>query len=185
MKNKIISKRKIIGICLFLLGVFLLSSQLFPNQAFYKYLILIFILIISVGFIIYSTRSEKNRKLIIPGISFSLLSLFILSYFVFFNNYPFEKIWPIIGLFPAISLIVYYLISPAKSPSTIVPGIFIGIMSSVIFIKMNFENDNISFQQILLIIISSMIILSGLGFMFSKKIRDIKKHLKANDNEEE
>ena len=83
------------------------------------------------------------------------------------------------GLFPSIALIAYYLISSSKSPATIIPGIFIAIISLVIFFN-TADIVSIDFKSFLIILIASMLIVIGLYLIFQKKIDKIKKIIEKN-----
>lgn len=138
----LVTTKRLTGIYIFIIGIGLLLKAIFPEI---NIAIIFFILLfaISLNFIYIAVKKEKRKRMIIPGVILLLLSLFLALHFLFLYQYvDFIKIWPIIGLFPSIALIVYYLISTTRSPGIIIPGIFIGIFSIVILIK------NMSFLKI-------------------------------------
>lgn len=173
-----LSKKQVLGIYIFLLGIAVLIKIIFPNIKIVFFVFGIFI-VISINLIISSIKKDVSKKFIIPGITLFLLSTFLIIYFLFLSNITFSKIWPIMGLFPSIALISYYLISTAKSPATIIPGIFIAIISLVIFFN-TADIVNINFKTFLIILIASMLIIIGLYLIFQKKIDEIKKIIEKN-----
>jgi hypothetical protein len=170
-----ISSKKLTGLYVLIIGIAILLKTIFPDiNNLYLFFVLIFI--ISINFIVVSIRSDKTKRLIIPGIIFLLFAVFMFLYFLILYKYcSFKKIWPVLGLFPSAALIVYYLISIAKSPALIVPGIFIGIISIVILLK-NFGIMKINFLNFTLILISSMLIIIGTYLIFQKKIEILNKN---------
>ena len=88
---------------------------------------------------LYMTLYKSRRTVLQKSLNHTgilLLSTFLIIYFLLLENcISFDKIWPIMGLFPSIALIVYYMISSSKSPATIIPGIFIAIISLVLFLN--------------------------------------------------
>ncbi|MCK4798475.1 MAG: hypothetical protein KAT05_13930 [Spirochaetes bacterium] len=185
MKKRIlIPTKKLLGIYIFIIGLSILIKILFPDLEGI-YFILSFIIIVSINFIIKSVRLQKSKRFIIPGITLLLSSVFFLFYLLFFKNiYRFDKIWPILGLFPSISLIFYYIISTRKSPATIIPGLFIGLMSFVLLL-ITTGIFKIKFTDFLIMLLAGMIIVIGLYLMFDKQITNIKKHIKDKVNSTE
>ena len=178
--NKLISKKHLMGLYIFLIGISILIKIIFPFLKVYFFLISL-LAIISINVIISSLKKEKNKRYIIPGLTLFFTSMFFLLYFFFIKNYVNIKyIWPVWGLFPSISLIIYYFISNKKSPHIIIPGIFIGFISIVLLLNVN-EIMIINFSSFLLILIAFMLMITGLYLIFNEKLRDIKESKKQKD----
>jgi hypothetical protein len=169
-----LSSKKLTGLYVLIIGMAILAKTIFPAiNNLYLFFILLFI--ISINFIVVSIRNDRTKRLIIPGVIFLLFAVFMFLYFLLLYKYcTFIKIWPVLGLFPSIALIIYYVISVSKSPAIIIPGIFIGIISLVILMK-NFGIMKINFLNFTLILISSMLIIIGLFLIFQKRIEDLNK----------
>lgn len=159
--------KKILGLYVFILGIAILIKVIFIKLQI-GYFFLFFMFSISIHMILIALFT-KRKRFIIPGIILFLSSIFIFFYYIYFIKYiDFKNIWPIIGLIPAISFIFYYIISVKKSLTTIIPGIFICILSLVMLL-ITLGIFKINFLDLLLILISSMFIIVGLFFLFNKK----------------
>jgi hypothetical protein len=159
--------KKILGLYIFILGLLILIKVIFINLQI-GYFFLFFIFTISIHMILIALCT-KRKKFIIPGTILFLFSIFIFFYCIYFINFiDLKNIWPIIGLIPSISFIFYYIISVKKSLTTIIPGIFICILSLVMLL-ITLGIFKIKFLDLLLILISSMLIIVGLFFLFNKK----------------
>lgn len=175
MKIKLFN-RKIIGLYIVIIGFFILLKTLLPDLKIIFFL-LIFFIFFSIHLILQIIISKKRKKLIVTAITLLLTSLFFLLYMVYFKNYyKFEIIWPILGIFPAVGLITYYIISNNKSPSAIIPGIFI-VLLSIILLLMTNDLIQIDFISILILLLAGMFIFTGLFLIFKKEIEKIKKQL--------
>ena len=178
---KIITKKQIMGLYIFVIGISILIKIIFPSLKIYFFLISLLI-IISINITISSFKKGKNKRFIIPGTILLLLSMFFLLYFLFIYKYiNLKYIWPILGLFPSISLIIYYFLSNKKSPHIIIPGIFIGFLSIVLLLNAN-GIMIIDFISFLLILIAFMFIITGLYLIFHEKLRELKKQKNKNIN---
>jgi len=133
-------------------------------------------IIISINLILLSfNKKEKNKRFIIPGLILFLSSIFFILYFLIIQNYiNIKYIWPIIGFFPSISLILYYLVSNKKSPHTIIPGIFIGFLSIILLLNTS-GLMMIDFISFLLILIALMFVVTGLYIIFHDKFNYLNK----------
>jgi hypothetical protein len=179
--NKIISKKQILGLYICIIGLVILIKIIFPFLKLHFFL-LFFLVIISLNIIISSFTKDKNKRYIIPGLTILFSSIFLLLYFFVIEKYiNLKYIWPILGLFPSISLIIYYLISNKKSPHILIPGIFIGFLSIILLLNTT-GIMIINFSSFLLILISFMLIITGLYLVFHDKLRELKKQ-KENNNE--
>jgi hypothetical protein len=165
--KKYFKTKQLIGLYILIIGLCIIVRITLPEVKVI-YILLAFLIIISIHLIIKSLSSRKKR-MIVPGITLLFLSIFILIYLLFLNNFvTMNHLWPIIGIFPAISLIIYYIISEIKSPATVIPGIYIGILSIVLFlITMNIIQ--LKFINFLIMLIAGMLIIIGLYLIFYKK----------------
>ncbi len=180
--NKLISKKQLLGLYILIIGLGILLKIIFPFLKFYFFLLLLFT-ILSIHLIILSLKKNKNKKLIISGLTLFLTSIFFLLYLLLIKQYiDFNYIWPILGLFPSFSLIIYYLISNKKSPHTIIPGIFIGFSSIILLLNIN-GIMIIDFISFLLILIAFMFIITGLYLLFHNNIKNVKKNKDDDDDE--
>jgi len=175
MKIKLFNS-KIIGLYILFIGFFILLKTLLPELKIIFFL-LIFFIIFSIHLILQILISKKRKKLIVTAITLLLTSLFLLIYFFYLKNYyGIDKIWPILGFFPSIGLIVYYFISNNRSPSSIIPGIFI-ILLCIILLLLTNNLIQIDFISILILILAGMFIFTGLFLIFKKNIEKFKKQL--------
>lgn len=175
MKIKLFNS-KIIGLYILFIGFFILIKAVLPDMKIIFFLLTFFI-IFSIHLILQILISKKKKKLIVTAVTILLTSLFLLIYFFYLKKfYGVDKIWPILGFFPSIGLIVYYFISNNKSPSSIIPGIFIIILSIILLLMTN-NLIQIDFITILVLLLAGMFIFMGLFLIFKKKIEKIKKQL--------
>jgi hypothetical protein len=168
---------KIFGIYILIFGVIILLKILFLSEFKFLYILLIIISIASCDLIIRSLISRKRRILIIPGTIILLSCIFFLVYLLIDPLFLyFGKIWPILGMFPATAMIIFYMISYKKRASIIVPGIFLFFLS-IILILFTTSVINLPFTYFLLLLIPSMIILTGLYLIFRNEIIDLKNNI--------
>lgn len=173
--KEIITKKQLVGLYIFLIGIIILIKVIFPYLKLHFFLLSIFI-IISINLILLSFhKKEKNKRFIIPGLILLLSSIFFILYSLVIHNYiNFIYIWPVIGFFPSVSLILYYFFSAKKSPHTIIPGIFIGLLSIILLLNTT-DIMVIDFISFLLILIALMFVVTGLYFLFHDKLNHMKK----------
>lgn len=177
-----IKNSKMVGFYLLFIGIVALAKILFLHEFKIIYVILILIMIPSVDFIIRGSAKKRYRGFLIPGITFLLTSLFLFFYLVFIdkNVFGISKIWPIFGIFPAISLVTYYITTPQKEPKIIIPAIFLFLLS-VIFLFYTYGVITFKFKFILLLLIPLFIVFVGLYFIFNKEIKFFKKQRDSNN----
>ncbi|MCG8572375.1 MAG: hypothetical protein MJB14_19765 [Spirochaetes bacterium] len=175
---KIPRKRKL-GVYILAIGIIIFLKIVFYQQFPVLNLMLFFVLFASIDLIVYSfSRKKKTNHFFIPGATLSLSALFLIFYIYFFekNNYSLEQLWPILGIFPGISLILYYIFFTPRSRSTIVPGFFI-TMLSVVFLLVRLDIINLDLQKFLLLLIPIFLIIIGLYLIFDDKIRLIQEQI--------
>ncbi len=161
----IIFSKKWLGLYIIFIGLSIFLKIIFGIK--FVFFILIFFIFISIHLIVISISKEKRKKLIIPGISLILTSTYFLINFLLLEKFiPFKKIWPILGFFPSFSLISFYLISKRKNPATIIPGIFIGLLSIILLLIIT-KILKLEFKTFLLVVISGMLIFIGLYLIFN------------------
>lgn len=176
--KKIISKRQVMGFYVFIIGLSIILKTIFPGFKLI-YFFFAFLIIISIHLIISSLFSTKSKKLIIPGVTLLLLALFLKLYFLLLYRFvEFRSIWPVLGLFPAAGLILYYIISSNKNPATIIPGIFISILSIILLLNTT-HVFKLKFINFIIIFLAGMFIITGLYLIFYKEINIFKKLLKS------
>jgi hypothetical protein len=172
-----ISKKQIMGFYVLIIGLSIILKTVFPGFKLI-YFFFAFLIIISIHLIIKALSSTKSKKLIVPGVTLLLLSLFLKSYFLFLYRFvEFRSIWPILGLFPAIGLILYYIISCNKNPATIIPGIFISILS-IILLLITTHVFKLKFINFIIIVLAGMFVITGLYLIFYNEISIFKKLMK-------
>jgi hypothetical protein len=170
-----LSKKKILGLFLLIFGITILLMIIFPRIDIN---IMVFVALMSVMLIVKAFETQGSKRYIIPGLMFLLISIFLILYYLFFEDeIELKRIWPILGIFPGISLIVYYIMSKTRSLATIIPGIFILLLSLVI-LMITIGVINISFRTFLALLVSGMIIITGLYFVFNNEIKFFQKHIK-------
>ncbi|HPK62266.1 MAG TPA: hypothetical protein PK426_07440, partial [Spirochaetota bacterium] len=152
-KKLLLSVKKTAGLYIFILGIIFFLKIFFPEELRLIYILLILISVISLDLIIRAFYNKKRVKLLIPGFIFLPTAIFFLIYLIFLgegkSNIKF--IWPIIGIFPGLSLIIYYLKSEKRSPSIIIPGIFLIVFSGALLL-FNLKIINFSFQFFLIML---------------------------------
>ncbi len=183
--KEITTKKQLVGLYIFLIGIILLIKVIFPSLQL-QFFLLSVLIIISINLILLSfNKKEKNKRFIIPGLILLSTSIFFILYFLIIEKYlNLKYIWPIIGFFPSISLIIYYIISNKKSPHTIIPGIFIGFLSIILLLNTS-GLMMIDFISFLLILIALMFIVTGLYFIFHDKLNYLKKQPDNKSNTKE
>jgi len=170
-----LSKKKILGLFLLIFGITILLMIIFPRIDIN---IMVFVALMSVMLIVKAFETQGSKRYIIPGLMFLLISIFLILYYLFFEDeIELKRIWPILGIFPGISLIVYYIMPKTRSLATIIPGIFILLLSLVI-LMITIGVINISFRTFLALLVSGMIIITGLYFVFNNEIKFFQKHIK-------
>lgn len=180
MNDKKLFNRKVVGIYVIIFGIFFLMKSLFPNLEI-LFFFLVFLAIISLHTTIKIMKIKKKKGLLVLSNSLFLISLFFLIYIIWLKNYfSLKLLWPVLGFFPGISLIQYYFSSSNKSPSILIPGLFIILLSFVLLLLANHYIE-IDIRTTLMLITSSMFILTGLILVF-KKNKAHKNHLN-NKNE--
>ncbi|HRU42942.1 MAG TPA: hypothetical protein P5322_00295 [Spirochaetota bacterium] len=166
-KKLLLSVKKTAGLYIFILGIIFFLKIFFPEELRLIYILLILISVISLDLIIRAFYNKKRVKLLIPGFIFLPTAIFFLIYLIFLgegkSNIKF--IWPIIGIFPGLSLIIYYLKSEKRSPSIIIPGIFLIVFSGALLL-FNLKIFNFSFQFFLIMLAPTVLTLSGMYLLF-------------------
>lgn len=177
--------KKTIGYYLIIIGLIVLVSLLFPKIFTPLYLTALILFFSSINFIVIAFR---YRKFIIVGINLLLLAIFLVLYNALFYkiNLTMDKIWPSLGIIPAISMAVYYIISKKKRPSIIIPATFIFLLSTVLLL-FSTQIIKISFTKFLLLLLAGIFILFGMLVIFTNKIKifDSKKVRKKINKEVE
>jgi hypothetical protein len=167
-KIKLIPSRKLLGVYIILLGLSLFFKVIFSDLKIILF-VLSLVALLSINSIIRIFNNKLNKKYIVISVFSLLMSLFFIIYILFLEKIvKIDRLWPIMGFFPALGLIVYYFISEKKNPATIIPGIFIALLSFVLMVITLGLFPLISFEKILLLIISFMIIFIGMYFVFKK-----------------
>jgi hypothetical protein len=175
---------KVVGIYILLLGMIILFKILFAELFTGVHIILIILTVASLDLTIRGLFMNKRKFLLIPGIIIFLTCIFLLIYIFFIDphfNY-FANIWPVMSSFPAISLIVFYLRSSKKRTAIIVPGIFLLILS-IILLLFTTHIITLKFTTFLLLLIPSMIIITGLYLIFRNELEIFKKKIKKKHNQ--
>lgn len=173
-------KKKVLGLYLLIIGIVVLLKILFVDEFSVVYILLIIVLFASIDMIVRALKNKKKEKsLYIPGLILCLTTVFLSIYLLLLTDtiFTIEKLWPLFGIFSGISLISYYFIFIPKSPSTIVPGIFITIVS-IILLASRIGFFCVDFKKFLLLLIPAFIILIGLYFIFDEKIKELKNQIK-------
>jgi len=164
-------RSKIIGIYLLFIGVVTLLKILFFVELKIIYIVLLLFFTISIDLLVRGIVIKRARGFLIPGITFGLTSLFLIIYISFLDNtfFNIKRIWPILGIFPSISLIIYYILTPRRDPKIIIPAIFLGLLS-LIFIFYTCGIIFFKFKFVILLMIPFLIIFIGLYFIFGNEI---------------
>jgi len=185
-KNLLLSVKKTAGLYIFVLGIIAFLKIFFPKELRLIYILLILISVISLDLIIRSFLHKKRLKLIIPGFIFLPTAIFFLIYLIFLGDGKsnIKFIWPVVGVFPGLSFIIYYLKSEKKSPSIIIPGIFLIVFSSALLL-FNLKIFSFSFQFFLIMLVPTVLTLSGLYLLFSKEFNYLKKNINKKKNKNE
>lgn len=183
-KKKILSTRKLAGFYILLLGLIILFKIIFIKEFKIIYIFLLIIGIISLDFTVRGFIKKKRIKFLIPGVFFLLSSLFFTIYFILkdLTNYSIIYLWPIIGVFAGVSLVVYYLKSEEKSEAIIVPAFFL-IFLGIVLILFTSKILNFGFRYFLIFLIPGLIILLGIYLIFAKEIKYLTKYLDRNNKE--
>ncbi|OHD13327.1 MAG: hypothetical protein A2086_11655 [Spirochaetes bacterium GWD1_27_9] len=184
MKNLFnIKTSKIIGFYIFTVGLIILFKLLFLEQFKIIYIALFLLILPAIDFTVRGFRKKKRRSFLIPGITFLTGCLFFLVYIFFFNpNYgSLIKVWPVIGIFPALGLITYYIFTPKRDPRIIVPAIFF-LFLSIVLLFFTTGIINFKFRYFLLLLLPFMVILVGLYLLFNNEIKNIKKNIDKNSD---
>lgn len=183
MKKKLtLSTRKLIGFYILLFGLIILFKIIFLKEFKIIYIILVIIFIISLDFIVRSIIKKRKDLLLVPGIFFLLSDIFLLAYFILKEtiHYDIIYLWPIIGIFAGISLVVYYFRSKEKNAAIIVPGFFFIFLGSILIL---FTSNilNFGFKYFLIFLLPGLIILLGVYLIFAKEIKYLKRYFKKNN----
>ncbi len=153
-------RRKLLGVYILLIGILLLVKFMMNITLLYVFVGLLLLpgIELIMGVIIY----KRSKKLLIPGITLLGTSLFLLFYLLFSRELQgLLKFWPVIGISPAIGLIVYYFTTGSKNPATIIPGVFILLMC-IILMFFSLGVFSFSFKDFILISVPVIIILFGI-----------------------
>ncbi len=156
-------RQKLIGIYIILIGTLFLLKFLLRHTMIY--VVIGLIMLPGIELMIRTIVLKKSKKLVIPGITLIGTSLLLLLLLVFKKSISLNMFWPLLGISPALSLIIYYCISSSKNPATIIPGIFILIMSIVLQL-FSLNIFNFEFRDFVFLLIPIMIILFGLFLLF-------------------
>lgn len=176
MKIKLPGK-KVLGFYVLTIGVLSFFKVLFYEMLSIGYVMAVLLLIMAVDMVVRSlvVKGQKDRKLFIPGATLLQGILFFFLYYLIFAKIglTFEKLWPVLGVFPGLSLILHYLIFQRKSPTVVVPGIFITLLSIVILL-INLDIFKIGFKHFLMLLIPLFAIILGLFLILGKESDDDK-----------
>lgn len=180
MSRRLLKKREI-GLYTLILGIFIMLKTFFPNLKL-LFFFLMFLAVLSLHITIQIMLTKKRKRMLVLSISVLLSSIFFVTYILWFkNSVSLKSIWPILGFFPGIGLVVYYFFSTSKNSSTIIPALFI-ILLSVIMLLLSNDFIQIDFTTILMLLISLMLILAGLLLVFRKNIEKIKNEIEGLNN---
>lgn len=168
------SKKKIFGFYMIVIGLVILFKILFPDLINSIYIFFVFLFVASLDFIIRAIKRRGRGRdyfFFIPGMTALLITIFLIFYYAFLyvKGISFLHLWPVLCLSPGLSLIAYYFISKRKSISIIVPGVFITLLSCVLlvfslgFVQFRFRYFALSFIPI-------FFILMGIYFIVGENI---------------
>jgi hypothetical protein len=177
---------RIIGLYLVVVGLVVLFKILFLEQFKISYIIIILLLLPSFELIIRGFMRKRQKILVIPGVTILLTCIFFLIFMIVFNSDMSKLVglWPILGLFPSIGLITYYIISLRKSVSIIVPALFL-LFLSIMMLLFTTGVLTFKFSYFLLLLVPLLIILIGLYLLFKKEIFFIRKNMGNKNSDKE
>lgn len=163
--KKLLPGKKVLGFYLLIIGVLSFFKVLFYDQLSIGFVMAFLIMVMSIDMVVRSlvVKEQKDRKLFIPGATLLQAVIFFFLYYLLFVNIDMEidKLWPVLGIFPGLSLILYYFIFQRQSPTVIVPGIFITLLSVVILL-INLGIFKFGFKHFLMLLIPIFAIVVGL-----------------------
>jgi hypothetical protein len=176
-KNINFTVSRIIGFYLTIIGLVILFKILFLEQFKILYIVLVLLIIPSIDFIVRALTRKRQKILLIPGITVFCTCIFFLLYLIFFesSSVTLNQIWPFLGMFPALGMIFYYIISIRKNSAIIVPGIFL-VFLSVILLLFTTNIINFKFTYFLFLMIPFTIIIVGLYLLFRKEIKFLRRN---------
>lgn len=175
-------KRKLLGIYLIIFGVIFLVKLIFHEYFSIIHALLVFFLFLSIDLTWRAFKKQKMRIYIIPGITLFFTSIFFLIYLTFLNDsyYTLKKLWPILGIFPGVGLIIYYFWVHKKNLSIIVPGVFISLLSLVLLL-INIGILQFDLKFFLLLLVPCFVILIGLYLLLGEELNS-SNSTEENDN---
>ena len=166
-ENRFLKPSRLMGFYIFYIGLILLLKIIFSENIPIHYAFAIFLILPSLDCILLGFTNKKYKLLIVPGITLLLTLVFLLLYeFVLYRYIFLKKFWPLFGIFPAISFIIYSSVFHKKNPRVIIPAVFIALIS-IIFLLFSLSIIKMEFKAFLLFFISISIMSLGIYIIYN------------------
>lgn len=128
---KAINRKTILGIYFIIFGLLAIFS-LFSATFTVSMMMCVFLLVIGISFVIIAfINKSKNGLLFIIGSDLIFIMIYSLFWLIF--RFEIEKTWPLISLCCGITFLLYYLLIKRNSFGIFISGMFITLLSIVLF----------------------------------------------------